>query len=67
MGHGNKLNKQRALTNWRAQREGKVRTQHKLSEREELTSWRTQREGQIKTPKQNEKARGTHQLERIEK
>ena len=65
-GHGNKLTNRGALTSWRQQRKGLVRTWKKPAYRGTLTSWRRQREGLVRTPKGTDRARHTHILETAE-
>src|SRR6266850_912085 len=62
LGHGKNPTKGGALTNWRMQTDGQVRTR-KESDRGALTSWRVQTDRQVRTQKEFDRARGTHQLE----
>ena len=63
---GKKVTKQGALTNWRWEREGQVRTWKESDQEGTLTNWRWQREGQVRTQKESDQARSTHQLEMAE-
>ena len=64
-GDGKKPTDRSALTFWRRQREGLVRT-WKETERGALTLWRRQREGLVRTRKETDRAGRTHHLETIE-
>ena len=59
------MTKQGALTLWRWQREGQVRT-WKVTKQGALTPWRWQREEQVRAWKESDQARGTHKLEMAE-
>ena len=62
-GHRKKPTDRDALTHWRWQREGLVRTRKETTDRGPLTLWRRQREGLVKTRKETDRPRCTHFLE----
>ena len=61
-GHGKKPTERGALTSWRRQREGLVRTKKKPTDQGTLTFWRRQRERLVRTRKKIDRARRTHFL-----
>ena len=67
LGHGMKATERGALTSWRPQREGQVRT-WKESDRvrgtHRLETAEGPREVEVRTRKESDRARGIHQLER---
>ena len=65
-GHVGKPTDRGALTNWRQQREGLVRTR-KETDRGALTNWRRQREGLVRTRKESCQVRGAHALKSAER
>jgi len=62
-GHRKKGTKQGALTSWRPQREGLVRTQKESNQARGTHILETTGEGLVRTWKESNQARGTHILE----
>jgi hypothetical protein len=65
-GQQNKVSERGALTFWRVQTEGHIKTAKQCERVRDTDILETQKKGQVRTSKQSERARGTHCLENRE-